>query len=192
VLRSVPRGLLARALAFPLYSGAPNGFAFAVLWLLATLAVTTVGVRELPAATPADLRLPAVVATLGGYLLAYAGTAALLVRGPLRRLLPVRQAWVVALVLATFGSTLLPLVGFFIDPANLQRNASFGPWLALNPWAATRPETAALAAKVALLWCGWVVAYGLRWWLRAARDFQPPAAGGGLPVAAALETDTVP
>ena len=166
VSRALPRRPWARALAFPLFSGAANGFAFALIWLLATLLVAHGAERLLPRVLitlPADL--PWSLTIFAAYLVGYASAGAMLTRGPLRRFLRPNQSWVVALTLAGLGGTVPPLVGVLVDPA-IQQSHTFGPWLALSPGAAFRSETIELAAVVA---CGWValaVLGGARWWAR--------------------------
>ncbi len=178
VRREQPAGRLRRVLAFPFASGAANGFLFALFWQAATLGVGWLAATRLPPAMRVAASLPPALATLGAYLLGYAGTAAMLVRGRWRRWLPIHQAWVLALTLIAVGSTLPPIVGFLLDPSAVQHNHSFGPWLVLNPAAVFRDDTAVLAARVGLLWSALVLLGGARWWLRCAGvAAAPPPAG---------------
>jgi hypothetical protein len=170
VVRQLPRNAVLRLLAFPFVSGAPSGFAFALLWLTATLYVGWALQGVLPAFVRFDGELPGQLTIVAAYLLGYAGTSAMLVRGPLRRWLKPHQTWVIALFLAALGSTLPPILAFMLDPHALQQSQSFGPWLALNPGIAFREETHELATRVAWVWTGLVAAGGARWWLRRAGE----------------------
>ena len=166
VNRALPRRPWARALAFPFFSGAANGFAFALIWLLATLLVAHGAERLLPpvlVALPADLARSLTIFAV--YLVGYASAGAMLTRGPLRRFLRPNQSWVVALTLAGLGGALPPLIGVLVDPA-IQQSRTFGPWLALSPGAAFRSETIELAAVVAWGWVALVLLGGARWWAR--------------------------
>jgi hypothetical protein len=166
VSRALPRRPWARALAFPLFSGAANGFAFALIWLLATLLVAHGAERLLPAgvALPAELARSSTI--LAAYLVGYASAGAMLARGPLRRRLKPNQSWVVALALAGLGGTLPPLVGLLVDREVIRSSENFGAWLALSPGAAFRTETIELAATVAWGWAALVLLGGARWWAR--------------------------
>jgi hypothetical protein len=142
VARKIPRNLIARLIAFVLFSGAGGGVLFGLL-LFGAASLAYLFVREggLDYFWPATIRslneldeFYEVSATLFAYLYAYAMTAVLL-RDFLLRGVNAAYTWVVMLLLVAAGS-LLPMVISFLLMMDRWRYDDHYYFLLLNPFSA--------------------------------------------------------
>ncbi len=127
---AIPRSWPRRLLCLPFY----NGFAGALLWSAGIGLATLTSFAALPATALTDLgRTRDAMAHVFAYSLAYALTARLLWRLFVHRWVPVRWAWVVAVMLLAIGAALPLLVGLM---TNRITASDVGAWQLGNPFAA--------------------------------------------------------
>jgi len=168
VRRAIPRRRVWRLLVFPFFSGADSGMLWAVLLGGGTLLIA----RRLEdgfARLSFDSDTEMVLAGLLAYTFAYCQTARLL-QYPLRKWLPDKAVWVLALVLLAAGMLTPVLVG--MSDRALMAHA-LGAWTAGNPVALFYPQHRWGALRVAGVWSGVLLIPYLLRTLGTLRAFAP-------------------
>ncbi len=175
VASEVPRSQLFRGPAFLWFSGSANGLVWAVVMVALTAAIHLLFNHRLNVEFE-ELAGP----QLGfcAYILSYALLALLLQRGWLSPWVRRSQTWVLALILITLFSALLPMIGFLLSPESVAGSMTFGLWLILSPFSVYSDAFDTFAMRFALGWAVVMLVLARSWFLAQFRQFVPMPSDG--------------
>lgn len=178
VRRSIPRGIVARAVAFLFYSGSAGG----VLWTSLMLGLTLLAVLLLEArgylSTLNSIEILYICGGIALYALAYCLTGGLL-RRLVRRLgwrIPHYYTWVLVMALATVGSVVPPLLLLIMayDTGHWWNIAyATGPLAFLNPFYLGVSINRDSRILFVLVWAAVVAVASIPWFVGQVRGFRP-------------------
>jgi hypothetical protein len=173
VLRSIPRSLVGRALAFFFFSGAASGLAWTSVMVVLTLGAAVACVKLFPSRANTN-DLIDIAKWMGGmclYFFCYAMTGALLRRHLFSRV-GAELTWLIGATLLLVGSVapfLIGYIGFFNDQ---WWSEDLGAWWVGNPFAWSNKGHRVLYASVGGVWAVLVAGMNLPWFIERVRSFR--------------------
>jgi hypothetical protein len=175
VLRSIPRSVLKRGLAFFFFSGAASGVIWASAGICLTLGLAWAWSKLFPNYTAHNDLIDSLkwAGAMCLYLFCYALSGALLRRRLLSRV-GSEVTWLIGVILMILGIIVPFLTGYLIFFNDEWWKTEYQKWLAGNPFAWSKEQSKILYLGVPAVWAFIVAALNLCWLIARAKGFHSP------------------